>query len=217
MKKPVSSGELFGIAIRLSFSLRDEERSSRTLFLTETLGRDNHSQDSKKDLKVFPTNLNIQKSYIGLLDEILFFTPDLSEIYRGKIFDLYSKKKKTDTEIEDTVFTKYVTDNSTFTTSEEYKNWFIIEDLKEIYIQDIQSYYVYGTNYSLADKLLERAFPRIYYSDTAQNLLSYNTFCPYCGAKMGSNDFNYCPFCGSSLINVTFRPFTEKNGRRWKE
>lgn len=202
---------LFGIAIRLPFSLRNEESSSRTLFFTKTLPISEH-EGSNRGMTVFPTNLKMQEKYKEHLNQVLFFTPDLSSLFEGDINDiiddfdweyvkgnsdlypeLYPKLYQRSKEVDLSVFTELKKSDC---------NWIIIENLKEIELKDIQHYYVYGTNYSLADKMQEPAFPRIYYTDTvttARYKDSKYSFCPYCGKRLGSDDFIYCPYCGSSM------------------
>ena len=87
----------------------------------------------------------------------------------------------------------------------EEEKWIIIENLKKIKAEDLRCYYVYGTNYLLADKVKEPAFPRVYYSDAVVVTRHEDSedqkyaYCPYCGKQLLSKDFLYCPYCGSSL------------------
>ena len=114
-------------------------------------------------------------------------------------------KKKTDLHLDIYQRQKEADMSAIIKSEKPGNNWFIIENLKEVGVKDIQHYYVYGTGYLLADKLMEPAFPRTYYSDTENASRQKNTknpkysYCPYCGKRILSADFLYCPYCGSSL------------------
>lgn len=192
MNIPVLNDTIFGIAIRLSFSLRDRENSSYNYFFKKTL------REFKGNEAIFPTNLKIQAKYREFLNRVLFFTPDLSSIYEGDIYDIC--------DADDEVLLvphrkKIVQSFNNLETKKTFKSWIVIEELKKVRIKDIQDYYVYGTAYSLADKMMEPAFPRIYYTNILEaktNMSEYYSYCPYCGKAISEN-FLYCPYCGSSL------------------
>ena len=100
-------------------------------------------------------------------------------------------------------------DMSSFTRVEYLSDaWIIIENLKKIKPDVLLRYYVYGTMYSLADKMREPAFPRTYYTNernSAQHKDSKNSkykYCPWCGKYLLREDFIYCPYCGKSLHNA---------------
>lgn len=194
--------EILGIAIRLPFSSRDQNNSLYNLFFKKTLQKGKQGE-AWHDIAVFPTNLKIQSKYLENIDQILFFTPDLSSIYEGFVFAIYSNDSKES--IKDGTgqdLKKIIIQNSSFTMTENFKKWIIIKSLKKVELKDVQQYYVCGTNYSLADKLMEPFFPRVYYTDTAKTIPkkgSKYSFCPFCGMRLISGDFNYCPCCGSSL------------------
>jgi len=195
-----NSGDLiFGIAIRLSFSLRNQKTSSYALFFKKTLRR-----KTQYDITIFPTNLKIQGKYKALLNRVLFFTPDFSCIYEGEIYDILDKQEQTQIESDQYLYKYLIKPYSSYFSrfvELDSANWIVIENLREIELKDIQQYYVYGTNYSLADKMMEPAFPRIYYTNTEKHRFHKKrnfSFCPYCGHSL-SEDFLYCPSCGSSL------------------
>lgn len=195
---------IFGIAIRLPFSLRKKEESSYTLFFENTLPK---YIERSKQKAFFPTNLNIQKKYREQLDRVMFFTPDISSIYEGFIHDIYDSKEDDDFLDVDLCQEIVAFGESLPVKFKKSRYWIIIEDLKKIGLKEIQQYYVYGTNYSLADKIMEPDFPRIYYTNKANvpiipidKIIRVGVaFCPYCGKKLLSENFNYCPYCGSSL------------------
>ena len=114
-------------------------------------------------------------------------------------------KKKTDLHLDIYQRQKEADMSAIIKSEKPGNNWIIIENLKEVSAGEIQDYYVYGTNYPLAYKLMEPAFPRTYYSDTENASRQKNTknpkylYCPYCGKRILSADFLYCPYCGSSL------------------
>ena len=102
---------------------------------------------------------------------------------------------------------RYVEADMSALTRAEYLNdtWIIIKNLKKLELEVVQRYYVYGTMYSLADKMREPAFPRTYYTDekdSAQHKDSKNSkykYCPSCGKYLLREDFIYCPYCGKFL------------------
>lgn len=102
---------------------------------------------------------------------------------------------------------RYVEADMSALTRAEYLNdtWIIIKNLKKLELEVVQRYYVYGTMYSLADKMREPAFPRTYYTDekdSAQHKDSKNSkykYCPWCGKYLLREDFIYCPYCGKFL------------------
>ena len=203
-----SSDSIFGIAIRLSFSLRNQEDSSYALFFNTTFPKIRGK--AEYEITIFPTNLKIQEKYRAMLNRVLFFTPDFSSIYEGTIYNILDKQDQLDI-ISNPGCDPYLYKNlilpdsaylSRFIKLKKHKaNWIVIENLREIELKDIQQYYVYGTNYSLADKMMEPAFPRIYYTNTEKHRFHEKRnflFCPYCGHSL-SEDFLYCPSCGSSL------------------
>jgi len=189
---------IFGIAIRLPFSLRKKEESSYTLFFEMTLPKYREGSERRA---YFPTNLNIQKKYRESLNRVMFFVTDLSSMYEGFIYDIYDTEN--DREIDNDLYQEIITfSNSLPVKFIESRYWIIIEGLKKIGLEEIQHYYVYRTNYSLADKIMEPDFPRIYYTNKTKISINKKinmTFCPYCGKKLPSENFNYCPYCGSSL------------------
>ena len=167
-----NSGDLiFGIAIRLSFSLRNQKTSSYALFFKKTLRR-----KTQHDITIFPTNF----------------------------YDILDKQEQTQIESDPYLYKYLIKPYSSYFSrfvELDSANWIVIENLREIGLKDIQQYYVYGTNYSLADKMMEPAFPRIYYTNTEKHRFHKKrnfSFCPYCGHSL-SEDFLYCPSCGSSL------------------
>ena len=199
MKTIGSYETIFGIAIRLPFSLRKKEESSYTLFFEKTLPKYRESSEQKA---FFPTNLNIQKKYREQLNRVMFFVPDFSSIYEGFIYDIYDTENDNDN-LDFDLDHEIITFCESLPVKFMYpRYWIIIEELKEIGLAEIQNYYVYKTNYSLADKMMEPDFPRIYYTNKIQNSINKKinmTFCPYCGKELLSENFNYCPYCGSSL------------------
>ena len=114
-------------------------------------------------------------------------------------------KKKTDLHLDIYQRQKEADMSAIIKSEKPGNNWIIIENLKEVSAGEIQDYYVFGTNYPLAYKLMEPAFPRTYYSDTENASRQKDTknpkylYCPYCGKRILSADFLYCPYCGSSL------------------
>ena len=89
-----SSDSIFGIAIRLSFSLRNQEDSSYALFFNTTFPKIRGK--AEYEITIFPTNLKIQEKYRAMLNRVLFFTPDFSSIYEGTIYNILDKQDQLD-------------------------------------------------------------------------------------------------------------------------
>ena len=125
---------ILGLAIRLSFSLRDRGNSSYAIFFEKTLSKyEVDSERAGEDISIFPTNLTIQENYREKIEQILFFTPDLSSIYEGEVFDIYSKDSFMSDDKDYTAdFEALVVGNSPFMLSDDFKNWIAIANLREI-------------------------------------------------------------------------------------
>lgn len=193
---------IFGIAIRLPFSYRDQKNSSYNDFFTKTL-----QKDSSKTETIFPTKLQIQTKYRNLLNRAMFFTPDLSSVYEGYILNIYGRD---DFKENPNLCLELAEINPSFSSKTKQGecfmyNWIVMTDLKEIMPKDMPEldYYVLNTNYPLFEKMREPDFPRIYFTNNKGDNrfvdLKYYSFCPYCGKKMPGESFFYCPYCGSSL------------------